>query len=200
RFIELTTAGSPRAGLAETVYRETEGNPLFVGEIVRLLDAEGRLNDPAARLTIPPSLTEVIARRLRRLSAECNRVLSLASVLGLEFELTVLASVSGVDRGALLDLLDEAIAQQLVAEAPGTRGRLRFSHALFRDGLYDELPGSLRRQLHREIGEALETLSSGDAEQHLAELAHHFCQAVPSTDPGKAVDYARRAGDYAVRL
>jgi tetratricopeptide (TPR) repeat protein len=199
RLIELTTAGSSGPGLAKAVHAETEGNPLFVGEIVRLLAAEGRLDEPEPRLAIPQSLKEAIARRLRHLSADCKRVLSLASVLGHEFDPGVLANVGGLERGTLLGLLDEAIAQQLVLEAPATRARLRFAHALFRDGLYDELPPGRRRQLHKEVGEAIERLP-GDGEQHLAELAHHFCQAVPSADPGKAVDYARRAGDHAVRL
>jgi DNA-binding SARP family transcriptional activator/tetratricopeptide (TPR) repeat protein len=198
RLIELTTAGPVAAGLAETVRAKTEGNPLFVGEIVRLLAAEGRLDESVPRLGIPHGLREVIARRRRQLSGECNRVLSLASVLGHEFDLDLLANVSGLEASSLLDLLDEAIVQQLVGEVPGRLGRLRFAHALFRDGLYEELPPSRRRQLHREVGEALEKLSSGDAEQHLAALAYHFCEAVPSTDPGKAVDYARRAGDHAV--
>ena len=200
RFIELTTAHTPGASVVETVHTGTEGNPLFVGEIVRLLAAEGRLDESGPRPAVPQSLKEVIARRLRHLSAECKRVLSLASVLGREFDLDVLASASSLERGTLFELLDEAIAQQLVTDVPGSRVRLRFGHALFRDGLYDDLPASRRRQLHRAVGEALEKLSSSDADSHLAELAHHFCEAVPPADPSKAVDYARRAGDHAAGL
>src|SRR6266516_4776755 len=200
RFIELTTAHTPGASVVETVHTGTEGNPLFVGEIVRLLAAEGRLDESGPRPAVPQSLKEVIARRLRHLSAECKRVLSLASVLGREFDLDVLASASSLERGTLFELLDEAIAQQLVTDVPGSRVRLRFGHALFRDGLYDDLPASRRRQLHRAVGEALEKLSSSDADSHLAELAHHFCEAVPPADPSKAVDYARSAGDHAAGL
>jgi hypothetical protein len=97
-------------------------------------------------------------------------------------------------------LLDEAIAQQLVTDVPGSRARLRFGHMLFRDGLYDELPSSLRRQLHQAVGEALEQLSSGNGDSHLTELVHHFSEAIPLVDPSKAVEYARRAGDDAVSL
>jgi tetratricopeptide (TPR) repeat protein len=199
-YVELTAAEIASPELVGALHKGTEGNPLFVAETVRLLAAEGTLNESVPRLAIPQSLKEAIARRLRHLSVECRRVLSLASVLGREFDLDGLASVSGLERGTLLDLLDEAIAQQLVADVPGTRGRLRFAHALFRDGLYEELPPNRRRQLHGAVGEALEKLSSGAPEPHLATLAHHFYQAVPSTDPSKAVGYARRAGDHAVRL
>ena len=200
RFIELTTDHTPAAGVVETVHTGTEGNPLFVCEIVRLLAAEGRLAQPGPRLTVPQNLKEVIARRLGRPSAECKRVLSLASVLGREFDLDVLADASGLEQDTLFDLLDEAVAQRLVTDVPGSRGRLRFAHAMFRDGLYDELQPTRRRQLHAQVGEALERLASGDAESHLAELAYHFCEAVPPADPSKAVDYARRAGDHAAAL
>ena len=94
RFIELAALGASAAELGPAVHAETEGNPLFVGEIVRLLAAEGRLDEPAtAPLAIPQSVSEVIGRRLRHLSDECNRLLALASVLGREFDLEALAGV-----------------------------------------------------------------------------------------------------------
>jgi DNA-binding SARP family transcriptional activator len=200
-YVELTASEIASPELVAALHEETEGNPLFVGETVRLLSLEGvRPPSTGARIAIPQSVRDVIARRLTYLSEECNRVLVLASVLGREFDLDVLASASGLERSTLFELLDEAIAQQILTDVPGSRVRLRFGHALFRDGLYDELPSSRRRQLHRVVGEALEKLSSEDADSHLAELAHHFCEAVPPADPSKAVDYARRAGDHAAGL
>jgi DNA-binding SARP family transcriptional activator len=127
RFIELTAPGASAADLGPAVKAETEGNPLFVGEIVRLLAAEGRLDEPAIEpLAIPQSVREVIGRRLRHLSDECNRLLAMASVLGREFDLNVLAGVSGLERGAILELLDEGIEARVVSEVPGVIGRMRF--------------------------------------------------------------------------
>jgi len=200
-YVELTASEIASPELVAALHEKTDGNPLFVAETVRLLSLEGvRPPSTGARIAIPQSVRDVIARRLTYLSEECNRVLALASVLGREFDLDVLASASGLERNTLFELLDEAIAQQLLTDVPGSRVRLRFGHALFRDGLYDELPSSRRRQLHRVVGEALEELSSCDADSHLAELAHHFCEAVPPADPSRAVDYARRAGDHAAGL
>jgi hypothetical protein len=200
RFIELTTAQEPLPGLAETVHSGTDGNPLFVGEVVRLLASEGRLDEPGQRLAVPQTLKEVIAQRLRHLSPECKELLSLASVLGREFDLELLAGASGLERGRVLELLDEAISEQLVTDVPGSRARLRFGHALFRDGLYNDLLPSRRRQLHEAAGEAIQKLFAADLDPHLAELAHHFCEAVPLANPAKAVEYAVRAGDRAVGL
>ena len=198
RFVELSTGVTPAAGFGAALHSSTEGNPLFVGEVVRLLTAEGRLDDPAPRITVPDSVREVIGRRLRHLSNECRRVLTLASVLGREFGLVALervADYTGIDR--LLEVFDEAVAARVVGEVPGALGRLRFAHSLIRDTLYSELPATHRARLHRRVAEVLEALYAADLEPHLAELAHHYVAAIPAVDPAAAVEYARRAGDRA---
>ncbi|MCH7707969.1 MAG: mitochondrial fission ELM1 family protein, partial [Myxococcales bacterium] len=102
---------------------------------------------------------------------------------------------------ALLDLLDEALAAQLVSERRGDgAGSYDFTHALIRQTLYGELSTPRRVLLHRQIGEALEALYGENLESHLSELAHHFYQAAPGGDVDKALDYATRAGDHAVEL
>jgi DNA-binding SARP family transcriptional activator len=202
-FIELSTTVAPSERLVEALYTETEGNPLFVGEVVRLLASEGRLAETPEvgwHLPIPPGVHEAIASRLRRLSKECRRLLTLASVLGREFDLEALEQASQSPEEELLELLDEAFAARVLAEAPGTVGRMRFSHARVRDALYNDLSTARRAQLHFRIGNALEELYGADPEPHLAELAHHFFLAGPGGDVEKAVGYTRRAGDRAVAL
>ena len=202
RFIATRETGRPPARLAAAIHRETDGNPLFVGEILRLLTQEGAPAEPDAslRIAIPPGIRAVIARRLGHLPQECTSVLTLASVLGREFALDALARVSAVELDRLVDLLDAALHAGVVGDVPGARGRLRFSHALVRDALYEELTAARRMLLHRRVAEALEGLYAGDPEPHLAELAHHFCEAVPAGDAATAVDHARRAGDRATTL
>jgi DNA-binding SARP family transcriptional activator len=201
RFIEAAAPGASAAELGPVVHAETEGNPLFVGEIVRLLAAERGLDEPAMTpLAIPESVREVIGRRLRHLSDECNRLLAQASVLGREFDLDALAGVSGLGRGAILELLDEGVEARVVSEVPGVIGRMRFAHALIREAAYHRLSRSRRVQLHRQVGEALEALYSPDLETHLAELAHHFFESAAGGNGEKAVDYARRAGSRAVAV
>ena len=141
RFISLTSGEAPAEDLVLTIHEETAGNPLFVGEIVRLLAAEGRLvGDPdGPRPAIPQSVRDVIARRLRHLSEECNRVLTLASVLGREFAMEALARLACVSEDELLDTFDEAMVERVVSDVPGSPGRLRFEHVLIRDTLYEGL-------------------------------------------------------------
>ena len=99
----------------------------------------------------------------------------------------------------LLDVLEEAETARVIAAAPGL-GRYRFSHALIRETLYEGMPAARRIRLHRQVGEALEGLYAAHPEPHLAALAHHFVQAAPVGGSGKAVAYARRAGDRALAL
>jgi ActR/RegA family two-component response regulator len=204
RFIELLSGRPPPEGLAAAVHAATEGNPLFVGEVAQLLVAEGLLERPIAttawQLSVPRGVREVITRRLARLSEETNGLLALAAVLGREFDLEPLARLSGLPRDTVLHVLDEAVAAEVVSRVPGTLARLRFSHVLVRDTLYDELPASRLVRLHGEIGEALEERYRRDLEPHLAELAHHFARAAPGGRVERAVAYARRAGERAIRL
>jgi len=204
RIIEAATNTTPPERLVATVYKETEGNPLFVGEVVRLLAHEGRLaesGDPTTwRLTIPQGVQQVIGRRLGHLAEPCIRVLSLASVLGREFDPEVLKRVSGMSGEQILSALDEAAADRVISEVPGSLGLFRFDHVLIRDVLYDDLPSTMRVRLHRQIGEVLEVQYIADLDPHLSELAHHFIAATSAGEVEKGIQYARAAGDRAVRL
>jgi DNA-binding SARP family transcriptional activator len=135
KYVEMTAPEMASAGLVTALQEETEGNPLFVGELVRLLSAEGTCRDPAdeVRLVIPESVQDVITRRVTHLSPTCKRVLGLACAIGREFELDVLARAADVSEHELLDTLDEAMAARVVSEVPGAPGRLRFAHVLIRD-------------------------------------------------------------------
>jgi tetratricopeptide (TPR) repeat protein len=201
-FIEGSAGVEPDESLVAAMYEETEGNPLFLGEVVRLLVAEGKLAEialgPFPRLEIPHGIRAVIDHRLGCLSEDCRSALTLAAILGREFSLEALGLASESSPSWILELLEAAITERVVT--PATPGRLRFSHALIRDVLYDQLPAARRIRLHREIGQTLERLYSRDPEPHLAELAHHFVAAARGGEVDKAVDYASRAGARAARL
>jgi DNA-binding CsgD family transcriptional regulator len=194
--------GRPAApALVEAIYRETEGNPFFLEEVVRHLRAEGHdLADSravAAQWGIPEGVRQVIGKRLSRLSPEANRMLQAGAILGDGFAFGVLRAASGIDFDPLVDALDEALGAGVVREE---RDRYLFTHALIRQTLYAELNAPRRVRMHRQAGEALERAYAANLEPHLAELAHHFLQAAPSGDVAKAVAYARRAGDRALAL
>jgi eukaryotic-like serine/threonine-protein kinase len=198
QYLELTAAKIASTELAAALHLQTQGNPLFVTETVRLVALEGLPPESAAApLAVPQSVRDVIARRLGHLSPECNRVLELASILGREFDLNCLGQLSDLSQSDLLDLLDEAIAARVVSDRIGTRGRLRFAHVLIRDTLYDTLARSQRIRLHGEALHAMEALYGESLGPYLAELAHH---SIAGETRAKAVEYSRRAGDRALTL
>ena len=119
-YIQLSTGIEPAAQLGEAIRSETEGNPLFVTELVHLLGSEGRMTDANAHLGIPPGVRAVIGQRLGRLSERCRSMLVLAAVMGREFGLDALARLSELPRHQLLDALDEAIAERIVGDVPAS--------------------------------------------------------------------------------
>jgi AAA ATPase domain len=204
RFIEAATGFSPPESLARAVHQQTAGNPLFLQEVSRLFEDAGRLdpnwNEPGARVVIPATVREVIAQRLRPLSSESLNVLSLASILGREFSLDALTRLVGRVLGEVLESLEEPLAARVITDVPGTNNRLRFSHVVIRESLYDDIPSARRIKLHRRAGQCLEELYGADLEPHLAELAHHFFESSAGSHVKEAVEYSRRAGRRAMLL
>ncbi|MEK6276708.1 MAG: AAA family ATPase [Actinomycetota bacterium] len=200
RYIEITAGTEPSTQLVDAVNAQTEGNPFFLSEVVRLLATEGGLEDGgAAQMTIPEGVRDVVGRRLDRLSEEANRVLTVGAAIGRDFDLDVLAHVTEIEAAELASLLAEAVSAQLLEEP--SPGRFRFSHALVRETLYEEMSGAKRPALHRRIAEAMEDLYGADPdrlERRLAEVANHFLEGAPAGEADKAVDYAVRAAERAV--
>ena len=193
-------------GLAHALRRETGGNPFFTAEILRhlgetggiVLGADGRwtVAGELEDLGLPGSIRDVVGRRVERLGDETTRVLSLAAVMGREFDVGVLATITDIDDDALIDLLDAAVnAAVLVESAEGDR--YRFAHALIQHTLYEELSVSRRQRAHQLVAEALESRAAGDDAAVLAELARHWVAATRPAELDKALGYVRRAGDAA---
>jgi predicted ATPase len=202
-LMEVLSGVVPSPAQVAMVHEQTEGNPLFVREVVRLLATEASVQ-PIGRLPIPGSVRAVIGRRLAPLSADAVQVLSAAAVVGREFDLALVAPVCQLPVERVLGGLSEAAALGVVSEdegAEGAAGLYRFSHSLIREVLYDRLPIPARAQLHRLVGEAIEREYGSEAEAHAAELARHFAEvAAGSGDADKALAYARRAGDLAMGM
>jgi tetratricopeptide (TPR) repeat protein len=195
RYVTMTAGVEPAPALVDAIHAKSEGNPFFVAEIVRLLSAEGRLESAAGEISIPQEVRELVVRRLAPLSAYCREVLSIAGVVGRDFDLRVLQAVAEAGAERLLDALDEAHAARVIA--PSGPGRYRFAHVLISDALVDGLSAGRRLRLHRRVGEALERAHAGRLEHRLGELAHHFLEAIPAGDPERGVRYAVAAAEHA---
>jgi class 3 adenylate cyclase len=193
--------------LAHALHAETNGNPFFIGEMVRHLTETGAIYEEdgqwawrlaVGELDVPEGVREVIGRRLARLSDETKRTLSIASVVGQEFTLELVAAAGDLDEERALDSVEEALDARLLAERPGSIDSFVFSHALVRDVVYGAVTESRRVRLHRRIGEALEELVGPRPDGRITELAHHFLIAAPTGVSDKAVRYSIEAADAAL--
>jgi hypothetical protein len=204
---------NPPLELVSLVYQHTEGNPLFVGEVVRLLAQEGLLAPERLEdlknwdFRLPEGVREVIGRRLDRLSGECNQVLITAAVIGREFSLGLLqALMEDSSAGSwevateeqLLGILEEALGTRIIGEAPGVSSRYQFSHTLIQETLVGELSTTRKVRLHARIAQALEQLYGPQAEAHAAELSRHFAEAEVVLGTEKLVKYSLLAGEKAL--
>ena len=196
--------------ISEAVYRQTEGNPLFVQEVLRYLVEEGVLtrgHNGSARRTPPEmriaeGLTDVIGKRLSRLSSEANSVLSVAAVVGRDFRLDVLQKVAGLSEDDLFAALEEAQAAAVIEErsAAGTGVGFRFAHAFFKQTLYEETFAPRRIRLHQQVGRALEEAYTDHLDEHAAELTEHFAQSTEHEDLEKALSYGEMAAARAMSV
>jgi len=138
-------------------------------------------------------LRHVIGQRVARLTVPAGRALRVAAVAGPTLSLMLLERVLG-DESGVLEGLEEAVAAGLLSESGP--GEYVFAHALVRQTIYEQLGATRRMRLHRQLGEALETL--GDADAHVDALAHHFAQAAADDQGVKAAAYALAAGRGAI--
>ena len=206
RFIEVTSGISPLGGLVNAVHTQTEGNPLFVTEVVRLLVQEGELTLDRAterdswEVRIPEGVREVIGRRLNRLSARCNETLTIGAVIGREFELRQLTRlVEDISEDRLLEVLEEALSARVIEELPDAVGRYQFTHALIQQTLMDELSTTRRVRLHARIIDVFEELYGEGMEAHAVELAYHAGEAEAMIGPDKLLHYSIMAGERGLK-
>ena len=196
-------------GLAHAVHRETDGNPFFVIEVLRHLTETGAIyqddagqwvaKDTGGVLALPDSVREVIGTRVGRLGPDAGRVLSVAAVIGRDFDLEVLARATQTSEDDVLDVLDAAAAVSLVRELADTPGHYSFAHALIQHTLYEDLGLTRRARAHRQVAVAIEDLYGDNPGPRVGELARHWANAIQPIDLTKAIDYARQAADAALR-
>jgi class 3 adenylate cyclase len=196
--------GPDGIALRDALVSETAGNPFFVGELLRHLAETGSISDDssggwAARaelrnLDLPLSVRHVIRERVARLGARPAQLLAAAAVIGREFDLELLATVTASSVDDVYDALERATAAALITSVGPTR--FAFIHALVERTLYEAIIVPRRALLHRSVAEALET-RTGDREAIVTDLARHWALAGTPESRTAAARYAQRAGEIA---
>ncbi len=183
----------------EQLYRETEGNPLFVVESVRAGLVDSAPSAPADAATtgreLPLRAHSVIEARLAQLSPAGQELASLAATVGREFTFGVLARASSRSEEQVVDALDELWERRIVRE----RGvdAYDFSHDKLREAAYLRVGSARRRLLHRRVAQALERLHGHQLDAFGAQLAAHYEHAGWTE---RAIGFYARSAEVAQRV
>jgi DNA-binding NarL/FixJ family response regulator len=163
---------APARSLAGTLHDRTQGIPFFVEELCAALVAAGRVIETrngvelsgGDEIPLPESIRDAVLTRTRPLSDDARRVLEVASVAGLRFDLALVAELAG-DAA-----IDEPVSLGIVVEVES--GVAAFRHTLIREALYLDVPWGRRRLVHRRLAELLEERGARPAL-----LAEHWAAA-----------------------
>ena len=184
--------------LKQLIIETTEGTPFFMEETVQALFDEGalyrsdgtvRLVKPLASLRIPPTVQTILAARIDRLAADEKILLQTLAVLGREFDLSLARAVAGRPEDELERLISNLQLGEFVYEQPSILDvEYIFKHALTQEVAYNSILLERRKQLHEDVGRAIESLYSTSLDEHVSDLAHHYSR---SANKVKAVEYLR---------
>lgn len=203
----LTTADLP-GQTRDMILRKTDGNPFFVEEVVRSLIDSGavyrdeedgiwRATNEIANIDIPDNLQGLITARMDRLDPEARRAMQMASVIGRNFQHSVLDAVWDSEASLDRQLSTLQRAGLVIETARRPEREYAFRHELTRDAAYASVLRRRRRQFHRAVGNAMEGLLTDRIDEQAHRLAYHFSEAM---DHERAMKYSITAGDHALRM
>lgn len=206
RMVEKVAAGKALPPeVLQQVINKTDGIPLFVEELTRMVLESGQLREagdhyemsaPLPSLAIPTTLHDSLMARLDRLST-VKTVAQIGAVLGREFSYELLRAVSSLSDVSLQHELAQLVEAELLYER-GTPplSSYVFKHALIQDAAYHSLLKNARQQYHRQTAEALTTSFPEEVEVNPELVAHHYTEA---GERGKAVPLWYQAGQRAIQ-
>ena len=207
-MLRALSGREPPIGLVGLIYSETGGNPFFVEELFHHLVEQGKLLDSAGEfrrdlliedVDVPRSLRLVIGRRLARVSAETQKILGAAAVIGRSFTFELLEASTRIGPDRLLDQIEEAERAELInSSLDYPDARFHFSHELIRQAVISELSAVRRQRLHLDAADAIERIYSSTLEDHAEDLAHHLWQAGSIADAARTIRCLAMAASQAI--
>ena len=187
--------------LVKLIHEETEGNPFFAIETLRMLmqqkvlikeDASWKLSKNIEEVEIPPRVYDVVVHRINALKDEERDILNCASVVGEEFSSEVIESISGLSRIRLLKTLNDIEGRYHLIHS--FEDGCRFDHSKIREVLYNEIAPRLRNEYHSMIARYIEEANKDRLEEVVTELAYHYHRC---GNAKKAIPYLLEAGEDA---
>ena len=175
-FIERSAGFEPTREQLDLFIRETDGNPFFLSETVRSMLDAGTLDERAYELVTPDGVREALARRVNELDHDAVELLKLAAIVGYEFDFSTLSIISEFDEDRQLQLIENALAERVIAEGESA-GTYRFVYEPMQRLLLDEMAATRRLRLHGQIADRLAESYGSQADAHATVLALHNAAA-----------------------
>jgi len=183
--------------MADAIHERTEGNPLFVVELVRQM-ARGPAHGGEAS-SLPAGIRQAIERRLARLSHRCRKALQAASVLGRSFERDLLLrSIDGFSPADLEEALREARKAAVISVEDPALGRCRFVHALVQETLREQVPADALIACHVRAARAIRQSCGSDAGPRSVDILAHLLEGAVAADPDEMLRAAGLAAAHAI--
>jgi hypothetical protein len=196
-------AGRPvEPEVTAAIQLRADGNPFFATELARLVSTEHGQAEALVAVAsggdVPSGVRDVVRRRIAQLPEPTVRVLQVAAVIGRDVDLELLATAAGGGLDAVVDAIDPAVVHRLMAPVPELPATFRFSHALVREVVADDVSALRRARIHLAVADALAQRSGGldDAAEIMAE---HLWAAAPLGVGQRAAEALERAAEVAVR-
>jgi DNA-binding SARP family transcriptional activator len=201
-LVELAAGRAVEEDVTAAIQLRAEGNPFFVTELARLVvaerDREETLGAVAPGGDVPSGVRDVVRRRIALLPEPTGALLKVAAVIGRDVDLGLLTTASGGDVDEVLDGIEPAVVHRLLAPVPDRPATFRFSHALVREVVADDVSALRRARIHLAVADAL-SATVGDLDDAAEILAEHLWAAAPIGVGQRAAEAMERAADVAVR-
>lgn len=187
--------------ISEFIHEKSKGNLFFTIEILKQLIREKVIlyrdnhwkvdSSGLQKIEIPPTIVDIILKRIHLLDASEKTVLSCASVIGKNFDFTLLFKLSDLEHPDIVQAVDRAIALQLLEVNPLENDKIHFVHEKIKESFYTNIRKEDRKELHLRAAYAIEDMNHGAIDEVLFDLAYHY---IEGEDKEKTIEYALPAG------
>jgi tetratricopeptide (TPR) repeat protein len=188
-FVEAITGEPPDANFLKVLFQRTQGNAFFLEETLRSIR-----RGAATQTGVPDGVRIAVERSLESLRKAARDLLRIASVIGGEFDVSLLKASSNLSLDEVIAIVSEAESLGILSRKPESVHAYHFKHGLVAETLYQTLPKLEAIRLHLQIAQATEGLYQGDLDSHFAQLAHHYNESLPIGPADRVVHFCEQAG------
>jgi class 3 adenylate cyclase/tetratricopeptide (TPR) repeat protein len=204
-LIRSLLRGETSRDLEDLILGKAEGNPLFLEELTNTLLERGyvkkedhrySLSQRISEIQIPDTIQGIMAARMDRLETDLKRVIRMASVIGRTFPFPILETITGMKDGLKPCLLKLQELEFIYERSLFPELEYEFKHALVQEVAYNGLLLTRRREIHKKVAQAIESLYSDRLEEFYEMLSYHYSRSEETT---QAYRYLKLSGTKAIR-